>query len=125
MAATLHGILLWGVAYTEPGKPPWSESDDQVEYEDFHTRLKRRAERLGRDAEEAAGCLVGEHHDLDAPMYWLGIEASYRSCEDAHAERLAPLEVGDDWHARLKTFCEICDVPWQEPGWCLASLVVH
>lgn len=125
MAVELHSLLIWGLAFTAPGAPPWHGSEDVGPDDSAASRLERRATLLGRDPAEASGCLVGEHFDLDRPMAWVAIEESYRSADDVRATNVRSLEVGPDWEDRLRAFCEICEIPWSPPSWVLLALRVH
>ncbi len=125
MSLDFKAVAFWGFASERLHAPLWQDSPNP-EPRDGHRwqeRLRRRLTAAGRDPGEDTGCVIGSHLTWDAPMYYVAVEASVQ--EGAY-NRPAPargFRVGDDWPARLRAFCDLMDIPWQEPGWHLVNVM--
>ncbi len=125
MSARLHGILFWGLAFTERGELPWHKSADYEATEAWNIRLARRIRNYSHMPDDFKGIYVGYHVSAEAPMFYVAIESSYQAGGQPTAAPVADFEVGANWRQRLQRFCEVMDIPWSEPGWHLATLLNH
>ncbi len=126
MGVELKAVAFWGFASDRLHAPLWNASQDP-EPRDGHRwqeRLRRRLVEAGRDPDEDTGCEVGIHLIWDASMYYVAISASIQDGAHNRAMPARGFRAAGAWPERLRAFCDLMDVPWQEPGWHLAGVMM-
>lgn len=131
MSTSTDGILFWGIHFDEGEFEPGWEWEDA--YAATKGVIKPTAPYEGneniysaywaakRDAVESAGCLVDAHCSGEYPMFYVAVKASQTVNRRGYPEEIKSLEVGADWEAKLRAFCEALGVPWSQPKWWLVS----
>jgi hypothetical protein len=90
--------------YSDETKPAWHEFWE-----------KKRA------LVKEAGCKVDSHCSCEYPTPFVTVEASFVRAWRGDPKPITSIDVGADWEAKLRAFCETMGIKWQTPGWWLAS----
>ena len=110
----LDALLYWGLACLPAMEFPWREAPDHHAGEDWRERFRRRALARQLDSDNTFGCRIGRHPGLVSVM-----DSEWRGTI-VRATEVMGFGVTPDWERRLRQFCEVMEVPWQDPGWHLA-----
>lgn len=94
-------------------EPPDSYEDHKDEYRTY--REKRES------LIEEAGCSIRMHCHDEFSMPLVAVSDSLTCANRGYPKEIKSMEVGEDWEAKLKKFCEIMGIKWAEPKWWLAS----
>lgn len=142
MSVSTDGILYFGFDFYDPEEGKGEEGQWMRDYCDWEEYL---AKKMGveppavlfhededghrafwkrvRELAEEAGCVVSSHCSVDSPIYFVTLADKHfvapRGCPLAVNPEV--LNVTDGEVQKLKTFCGLMDITWQEPKWYLAS----
>lgn len=136
----LSGIVFWGFVIPDDVELPW-EAHDAAQWQDhFATVMELKPPEVAYEGNEEeyhtyydqmqaavveAGCEVdatGDHEWAERPRF-VHVTAGqiYASAPQVEPLDAGRLEVKPEWNAKLKSFCELMGIPFQEPGWYLTS----
>jgi sulfatase maturation enzyme AslB (radical SAM superfamily) len=70
---------------------------------------------------EAEPCEVDSHCSGECPMPYVCVKASKTKACRGYPQEIKSLTVEPEWEIQLNKFCELMNIPWQEPRWWLVS----
>jgi hypothetical protein len=141
MGTSTDALIYWGFDFHDKdGGEPWHDDREMLEdWEDIYAIRKgiaRPAMSFEDDKDayrafwkarkvvvERSGCSIDMHQHIDVSVYFVCIKASHLRAWRGHPIQLRPdfFTVDPLWEDRLRTFCELMNIEWQEPKWWLAS----
>lgn len=74
-----------------------------------------------RDLLKEANAKLSAHCSGDYPMWYVCVNASETTANRGYPQQIDNLNVGPDWHAKLKDFCDTLGIEYQQPRWWLVS----
>ena len=98
-------------------------AEPTVAYED-DPEAHRAHWKVQRAAEEAQTCEVAsDHSDYGDPMYHVHVKRANVHTSWDSDQRFEPMNFGDEaaMTEDLRAFCELMDIPFEEPGWYLTA----
>lgn len=114
-------ILLWGIPFEGTEKPPWADQEHDTSYEQWVGRLNRKLAESNYTAEDVAGCHIGIHLSWQSPRAYVAIDESCLIADFRKAVNIEDFFIRPGWLSRLKAFCEVMGIPWQDPDWYIAA----
>lgn len=146
MGVSTDALLVWGFDLgEEPEMPEGSlagryleDEDCPVSWEDTYAiavGVKPPPDEFNDDTKEAfrefwpartkaveeGGCSIEHHCHHEVTMYAVSACCYQAGRGDPLRLTASDLEVGAGWEGKLRAFCEVMGIPWQEPGWLLMS----
>jgi len=147
MGTTTDAYLFYGFTIYDPEEgegemPPWmdDESDEgSLEWEDvLATKLglsKPDGAYIDHEGEyrtywkergklaEGAGCVVDTHCSGEYPIYFVALKDKYFRASRGNPTEIdmGSMVITSMEKEKLRRFCELLEIPWQEPKWYLAS----
>jgi hypothetical protein len=90
-------------------------------YDPANSEVWRGYWREKRAVIAAGGVEIDQHCSSEHPIPFVAITASVIRASRGQMKPVAPLAAGGDWAEKLRAFCDLLGIPWQEPSWWLAS----
>jgi hypothetical protein len=152
MGQSTDAILFWGYCWDEERAWPWDDpgADEEETASERYARLTglkqpdngypmeidkspeadairaRHAEywQAENEAWNAVRMEVGTHCHGECPMPYVAVGESHTLASRGTPEPISSLAVGEDWRARLDSFCSLMGIEppgGQQPQWWLVS----
>ncbi|WP_088239491.1 hypothetical protein [Calothrix rhizosoleniae] len=114
-ANIFYGFVVEGIGCEEE---LWKDGTDVVPEEWMYQRLSRRLEVTGYPRSEVQGIVTGQRVDEGLPVGsgYVCVRDSYKMAEMGRSCKVE-FDVQPEWNHRLKRFCEVMEIPFQEPDW--------
>ncbi len=112
-------ILFWGIACAE-SELPWVSDIDR---DTFWDCWKQRFVRRSPDTKLLdLGCIIGIYgRPASFGRCFVAAAESLVETRAGHPKKFNPSQFRDERRQNLQRFCQILDIPWQEPRWWLVS----
>lgn len=116
MGLDLHVDLFYGFVTREaPWQPGPARPDEWPD--------ERRLRLVGPDPDaRLERCEIAVDPERRSP-WWVFVRASLKTASDLEASALADPVADPAWEAWLRDFCDLLEIAYQEPGWCLLSRI--
>lgn len=122
MGTSTDAYLFWGfsadyvchwinIGREDVDSPP----EDEDEYEEDVYLAN------GGDPNKKDDCQINYHCHADHAIPFVTVTESFTMAWRGDPKVIENLEVKPDWEEKLKLFCKIMGIKWQEPKWILAS----
>lgn len=131
MGVSTDGILFYGIGLGEDSLDEYRENWTHEEWdEEFYKRagsLLYPAEGYYEAQQEARkkwGVEIGIHCSYDYSMYYIALISHNHSASRGYPEEITPemIAVPADADEKIRAFCELMGIPFEQPKWYLASL---
>jgi len=131
MGTSTDGILFYGIDLGEDGL---YETRENWEHEDWDDEFRKRTGtplypdetwiEAGKETSAKWGVTLGIHCSYDYSCDYVALIDRNYSAARGYPEILTPemLTVPDDADEKIKAFCELMGIPYEQPRWHLASL---
>lgn len=138
MGISSDGILFFGIdlGVDEDMESPWNDGDwEDIYYEKMREKFpgkypeknyidkdKSKAFFVAKKELEDNGCIIGIHCSFEYSMLYVAVTESVVNAHRGYPEEVKSFEVKPDWIQKIKDFCELMDIKYEEPKWILTSL---
>jgi len=139
MGVSTDAILFYGICFEElgTGEYPWEIGYDGYDEwmaslygleppeGDYSEETRPKYNRYWNEKQKilkGTGLEIGYHCSDQYTMYYLTVKDSEIRAHRGYPESLKTLEIGEDWDAKIRDFCERADFGKDENvGWWLVS----
>jgi hypothetical protein len=141
MSIDSDGILFFGIdlGVEEDLDLPWDEEYDgdweQMYYakmrekftekypeKDYNDDIKMKAYFAAKKELEDNGSMIGVHCSFNHSMLYVAVSESNLVAYRGSPKKVKSFEIKPDWIQKIKDFCELMEIEYQEPRWILTSL---
>ncbi len=116
-------LLFWGLVFTASDRLPWGDDGPEL----YHDQWRERFERLAPAdvAVEDLGCAIDAYgKPASLGTYYACVRESVVEALDGRPRRFDEPRVLGGWDDRLRRFCDIMRIPFEEvPTWWLTATI--
>jgi hypothetical protein len=141
MGVTTDAILFFGIDLGEDeGEFAWLDSEKDLDASDYiaekmgvprpdceysgNEQLYSAYWKKKREIMEQLGCDIDYHCTSELPLYYVYLTDFIITANRGYPEKVSQVTVrypSEENIEKLKRFCELCDIDWEQPSWHLAS----